>query len=47
MSSTTFGYVGIGVFVRVDCPESGEVTVPDPQGLSHEDDRYYVQSFSS
>jgi uncharacterized protein YkwD len=46
MSSTTFRRVGIGVFVRVDCPESGEVTVPDPEGLSHEDYRYYVQSFS-
>jgi uncharacterized protein YkwD len=47
MSSTMYHHVGIGVFVRVDCPESGEVTVPDPNGLSHEDYRYYVQSFSS
>lgn len=47
MSRTSYNHVGIGVFVRVDCPESGEVTVPDEKGLSHEDDRYYVQSFSS
>ena len=45
MLDPDFDSVGIGVFVRVDCVESGEVTVPDPEGLSY-NDRYYVQSFS-
>lgn len=45
MLNPDFDSVGIGVFVRVDCVESGEVTVPDPEGLSY-NDVYYVQSFS-
>lgn len=45
MLSNMFDSVGIGVFVRVDCEESGEVTEPDPDGRSYHT-RYYVQSFS-
>ncbi len=47
MINDKFMTIGIGVFVRVDCPESGEVTEPDIKGLSHEDSRYYVQSFAN
>lgn len=47
MVNERFRTIGIGVFVRVDCPESGEVTEPDPKGLSHEDSRYYVQAFAN
>ncbi len=43
--NTSFTYIGIGVFIRVDCPLSGEVNEPDAKGLSHEDYKYYVQSF--
>ena len=47
MVNERFRTIGIGVFVRVDCPESGEVTQLDQKGLSHEDTRFYVQSFAN